>query len=138
MLDRRAVLRSLAAALTPVGAVAAPAPRRREWRIGGRRIKTVDIHAHIAADVAEAVAGTAYEARNTANLRQYGSIDEARIARMDRMGIDVQVVSVNPFWYEMDRTLAGRTAPLLVLTIPDSGERIRRELDRRYLAREGA
>jgi aminocarboxymuconate-semialdehyde decarboxylase len=98
-----------AAALAPAAASSAQtAGARREWRIGGRRIKTVDIHAHIAPDMSELIGGTPLQARSQANPQIPQTIAAPRIARMDRQGIDVQVLSVNAYWYEMDRDLASR------------------------------
>ena len=107
MQHRRQLLKSLAAvAATP--AAAAAAPTRRIWRIGGKRVRTIDIHAHYCPDASAAVAGTPFEARVAANHRQYGALDAERLARMDRMGIDIQVVSSNPFWYDLDEDTARR------------------------------
>ena len=111
MHDRRTFLRTLgmAAVAAPLGIGASrPDNTRRIWRIGGKRVKTVDIHAHYAPDVTAAVAGTPFEARARTNARQYGALDAERLARMDRMGIDVQVVSTNPYWYELDQETARR------------------------------
>ncbi len=111
MQDRRALLKTLGAAavLAPIGPQAARAVApRREWRIGGNRVKTVDIHAHIAPDISSVIGGTPFQARSQANRQIGREIDAARIARMDSQGIDVQVLSVNPYWYDMDRELARR------------------------------
>jgi aminocarboxymuconate-semialdehyde decarboxylase len=80
--------------------------QRREVAIGGRRVKVVDIHAHaIIPAVADVVRGTAL-ARNMAANRALG-LD--RIELMDRTGIDVQVLTVNQYWwYAADRELARR------------------------------
>jgi aminocarboxymuconate-semialdehyde decarboxylase len=77
---------------------------RRQVSIGGRRAKVVDIHAHaVIPAVADVVRGTVLE-RNLAGNRV---LDPARIELMDRTGIDVQVLSVNQYWwYAADRELA--------------------------------
>jgi aminocarboxymuconate-semialdehyde decarboxylase len=109
--DRRTFLRAAGAAfaLAPTGPQIARADApRREWRIGGRRVKTVDIHAHIAPDISSVIGDTPFQARSQSNRQITREIDAARIARMDSQGIDVQVLSVNPYWYEMDRELARR------------------------------
>ena len=79
---------------------------RREVFIGGRRVKVVDMHAHAEArDVEEVVRGTSLE-RSVNAGRVMGP---GRIARMDARGIDVQVLSVNGYWwYAADRDLASR------------------------------
>jgi aminocarboxymuconate-semialdehyde decarboxylase len=79
---------------------------RREVFIGGRRVKVVDMHAHAEAkEVEDVVRGTSLE--RTVNAGRVMS--PGRIARMDALGIDVQVLSVNGYWwYAADRDLAGR------------------------------
>jgi aminocarboxymuconate-semialdehyde decarboxylase len=90
------------------GAQAAPSGPvvRRQVSINGKRIKVIDIHAHgTVAEVTPVLAGTPYE-------RQGGgrNLDQERIDAIDRQGIDVQVISINGFWwYEVkDRDLAAR------------------------------
>jgi aminocarboxymuconate-semialdehyde decarboxylase len=77
---------------------------RRIVQVGGRRVRVVDIHAHVTvSEVAPVVKGTPFE-RN-AGGRPMG---DERIWEMDRRGIDVQALSVNGYWwYEVkDRDLA--------------------------------
>ena len=106
--DRRTILKTLGAvALTPAGAAAAQdATGRRVWQVGGRQVKTVDIHAHIAPDMSEVIGGTPFQARSRTNAQITPTIEAPQLAAMDRHGIDVAVLSVNPYWYEMDRDLA--------------------------------
>ena len=74
---------------------------RREVSFGGRRITTVDIHAHCV--VPEALALTGGEAQPpTLEMDDTAT----RIAAMDAQGIDIAVLSINPFWYECDRDRA--------------------------------
>ena len=79
---------------------------RKEVRIGGRRVKTVDIHAHAAIrEVEDVIRGTAVE-RRIGGPRLLGP---DRIAMMDSWGIDVSVLSINQYWwYDADRALAER------------------------------
>jgi aminocarboxymuconate-semialdehyde decarboxylase len=79
---------------------AAPAPghgRRREVAVAGKRVKTVDIHAHCIVPEAAAVIGHPLEAPGLlwSNLAD-------RIAEMDAEGIDVEALSINPYWYRAD------------------------------------
>ena len=79
---------------------------RRQVSINGKRVKVVDIHAHATVpEVDPVLKGTPYE-------RQGGgrALDQERIDAIDRQGIDIQVLSINGFWwYEvMDRDLAAR------------------------------
>src|SRR5579863_3398916 len=89
------------------------AARRREIRIGQRRIKTVDVHSHIALpEAAEVLKGTPLEKLAAGGPTRPGtnphSLGPERLQTMDEMGIDVQVVSINAFWYSADRDLARR------------------------------
>ena len=88
---------AIAAAAQPAGAAT-----RREVVVGGRRIKTVDVHAHCEIPgIREMMgAGPAPDAPLT--------IGPDRLRAMDAQGIDVEVLSINPFWYGVDRDLAPR------------------------------
>jgi aminocarboxymuconate-semialdehyde decarboxylase len=97
------------------GASAQGAGKRREVSVGGRRIKTIDVHCHCTvADVMDLVKGTAMERP----LRQQltGSlgfpVGPERLANMDSDGIDVQAMSINAYWYGADRDLARRIVDL--------------------------
>jgi aminocarboxymuconate-semialdehyde decarboxylase len=86
------------------GAAAAPTPahgRRREVVVSGKRVKTVDIHAHCAIPEAAAVVGFKHDT----NLLLMSDKTE-RLAAMDAQGIDVEALSINPFWYGADRDRA--------------------------------
>jgi aminocarboxymuconate-semialdehyde decarboxylase len=79
---------------------------RRQVSINGKRIKVIDIHAHATvAEVAPVLAGTPYERQGGGRV-----LDQERVDAIDRQGIDVQVLSINGFWwYEVkERDLAGR------------------------------
>jgi aminocarboxymuconate-semialdehyde decarboxylase len=98
--------------LAPV-AQAGATGKRREIRIGQRRIKTVDVHSHIALpEAAEVLKGTALEKLAAGGPTRAGtnpnSLGPERLQTMDEMGIDVQVVSINAFWYSAERDLARR------------------------------
>jgi aminocarboxymuconate-semialdehyde decarboxylase len=86
----------------------APAAKRREVSIGGRRVRVIDVHAHVVIpEVAEVVKGTPL-AKAAAGM---GSLvpGPARLATMDTQGVDTQLISINGFWwYEADRELARR------------------------------
>jgi aminocarboxymuconate-semialdehyde decarboxylase len=93
----------------------AGAGKRREVSIGGRRIKTIDVHCHCAVpNVIDLVKGTALEQP----LRQQLTgalgfpVGPERIADMDHDGIDVQAMSINAYWYGADRDLARRIVDL--------------------------
>jgi aminocarboxymuconate-semialdehyde decarboxylase len=88
-----------------------PDRKRREVIINGRRTAVVDIHAHVrvpeAWDLVKDRIGSEGRAGDVALAKPEGpaNIDndvEKRIADLDEMEIDVQAVSVNPFWYWAD------------------------------------
>ena len=82
----------------------APAARR-EVRVGSKRVKVVDVHAHATfPEVGDVVKGTPLERNARGGGRAMGP---DRIAEMDKRGIDVQALDINAFWwYEADRDLA--------------------------------
>ena len=77
---------------------------RREVRVGGKRVKVVDIHAHATFPEVGDLIKDGPLARFARGARALGA---DRIQEMDKRGIDVQVVEVNTFWwYQADRDLA--------------------------------
>jgi aminocarboxymuconate-semialdehyde decarboxylase len=77
--------------------------------IKGKRIKTIDVHAHcliaealalLPADEAKAIYPT------TKGSKQFDIVLEERLAGMDAQGIDMEVLSINPWWYRKERDLA--------------------------------
>jgi aminocarboxymuconate-semialdehyde decarboxylase len=75
--------------------------RRREVVVNGKRIKTVDVHAHCCVPKAMAVIDHPLEAPGL--LMADTSV---RIAAMDSQGIDVEALSINPYWYRAGRDAA--------------------------------
>jgi aminocarboxymuconate-semialdehyde decarboxylase len=117
MQSRRTFLRDLAGAagIVFVGCSSAkaalqPTPSaRRVVTVRGRRLKTVDVHAHCA--VAEAIELRRSAAGNPAGnqpLLVDGQPLADRIKTMDAQGIEMEVLSINPNWYDVDRDLAAR------------------------------
>ena len=76
-------------------------PARREVSIAGQRVTVVDMHAHCFVPEAGALMGVDAPAR-AALLSDY----ERRLSVMDRQGIDIEALSINPFWYKADEALA--------------------------------
>src|SRR5262245_34276290 len=83
------------------GSAGAPQARRREVVVNGKRVKTVDVHAHCAVPAAMALVGRKLE---TEALLM--SNTEERLRAMDAQGIDVEALSINPYWYGADRDVA--------------------------------
>jgi len=73
-------------------------PRRREVVVAGKRVKTIDIHAHCCVPKAMAVINHPLEAPGL--LMEDTS---TRLAAMDAQGIDVECLSINPFWYRASK-----------------------------------
>jgi aminocarboxymuconate-semialdehyde decarboxylase len=87
-----------------------PAAKRREVMVGGRRVRVVDIHAHVVVpDVWQVVKDTKLAANVNAQSAGNTVVGPERLRAIDERGIDVQVLSINGFWwYAADRDLASR------------------------------
>ena len=89
--------------------------RRRQVVIGNRRVRTIDVHAHVVVPEATELLKDTPLARPAgggggAVARQ--AMSPERLEAMDAQGIDTQVLSINPFWYSADRDLAARLISL--------------------------
>jgi predicted TIM-barrel fold metal-dependent hydrolase len=88
---------------------AQPAGARRPVTVAGKQIKTIDVHSHCLFSEATGLMG---EEAAKALMPPINNSAEAvlviadRIKAMDGQAVDVEVLSVNPFWYSMDRDLA--------------------------------
>lgn len=111
MANRRQFLKDAAAAAGIVftgcclesrrlGAQSANPPKRREVMVGGRRVKTIDIHAHVVVPEATALMGTKTAPDNPALILP------SRFDIMDEWGTDMQALSINANWYALDSDLA--------------------------------
>jgi aminocarboxymuconate-semialdehyde decarboxylase len=85
------------------GRVASVGGRRREIVVGGRRVRTIDVHAHCVIPEAYALLGLKVEDHRGPGIEEVGP---RRIAEMDAQGIDMEALSINPAWYKADRDLA--------------------------------
>ncbi|MEA2914920.1 MAG: aminocarboxymuconate-semialdehyde decarboxylase [Bradyrhizobium sp.] len=89
-------------------AYAQPKPSRLPVKVGGKRVLTVDAHAHCyfhetinlmgddAGKVLPAVKG----------VPEHFIVVEQRLKEMDAMAVDMEMLSINPFWYGKDRDTA--------------------------------
>ena len=82
--------------------------KRREVSIGGRRVKTVDVHAHtFVPEVWDLVKDTQLAAAAKGNLTGTVALgNPQRLIDMDAQGIDYQAINVNAWGYSADRALA--------------------------------
>jgi len=77
--------------------------------VGGKRVRTIDVHSHCHFHEAGALLGA--DAPKV-QIPPVNGAEEAfiavdkRIAAMDSQAIDMEVLSINPFWYGKDRDLA--------------------------------
>ncbi len=76
-------------------------PRRRELVVSGRRVKTVDVHAHCAVPEAMALMGLTVSPSSLLLARP-----DERLRAMDAQGIDVEALSINAYWYGAERDVA--------------------------------
>jgi aminocarboxymuconate-semialdehyde decarboxylase len=82
---------------------AATAGRRREVVVGGRRVKTIDVHAHCVIPEAYALLGLRVSDHRGPGIDEVGP---RRIREMDAQGIDMEALSINPRWYRAERDVA--------------------------------
>jgi predicted TIM-barrel fold metal-dependent hydrolase len=78
--------------------------------VRGKRIKTVDVHSHCLFHEAAALMGDKAPSLTPAvrNSAEAYLVIEERLNAMDAMAIDMEVLSINPFWYGLDRDLAAQ------------------------------
>jgi aminocarboxymuconate-semialdehyde decarboxylase len=130
MRNRRDFLKTVAGATTGMlltgrafaesamqGGAAAPAEpaKRREVSIGGKRVKVVDVHAHcVIPEVWDVVKDTSLAASAGGRARGPNVMGPDRIRAIDQLGIDVQVLSINGYWFyaATDRDLAAKIVKL--------------------------
>ena len=96
--------------LLDAGAGAAAAPRQRPVMVGGKRIRTIDVHSHCLFHESLSLMG---DEANSVRPHVKGEEEmflsvEGRLKAMDAMAIDMEVLSINPFWYRKDRDLAAK------------------------------
>jgi aminocarboxymuconate-semialdehyde decarboxylase len=83
----------------------AVAGRRRTVVVGGRRARTIDVHAHCVIPEAYALLGLQVSDHRGPGIEEVGP---RRIREMDAQGIDMEALSINPRWYRAGRDLAAQ------------------------------
>ena len=76
---------------------------RRQVIVAGKRVKTIDVHAHCVIPKALELQGKDHNKERGPGL---GDVGLRRIREMDEQGIDVEAISINPHWYKAERDLA--------------------------------
>ncbi|RYI99400.1 MAG: hypothetical protein EON47_16900, partial [Acetobacteraceae bacterium] len=84
--------------------------RRTAVAVGGKTVKTIDTHAHcVFLDVLPLLNNDRSVLFNSVRGADETPIDVAqRFAAMDAQRVDMEVLSVNPFWYGRDRDLGAQ------------------------------
>src|SRR5438876_977679 len=79
--------------------------------VNGKRVKTIDVHAHCLFREAATLMGedaAAIFAPRTRGREELFIVVEQRLEAMDAQAIDMEVLSINPFWYRKDRDTAAQ------------------------------
>ena len=79
--------------------------------VAGKKVKTIDVHAHCHFREAGALLGA--DAASVQLPPVNGAAEafieiDKRLAAMDAQAVDMEVLSINPFWYGRERDLAGQ------------------------------
>ena len=80
--------------------------QRRTVSIGGKRIRTIDIHCHcVIAGILDVIKDpkTLAAAKEEIHRPFPNGLGPERLRYMDQGGIDIQALSINEFWYKWDR-----------------------------------
>src|SRR5499427_1761740 len=82
--------------------------------INGKRIKTIDVHAHCHFHEALALMGdeAGRVMPRVKGAKEHFIVIEERLKGMDAQAIDMEVLSINPFWYRKDRDTAAKIVEL--------------------------
>jgi predicted TIM-barrel fold metal-dependent hydrolase len=84
-----------------------PTRQKLPVTVGGKRVKTIDVHSHCVVREAAALLGPAAPAPVKGADEVVIEL-EKRLAAMDAQAVDMEVVSINPNWYGRERDLAGQ------------------------------
>ena len=94
--------------------------RRRQVIVAGKRVKTIDVHAHCVIPKALELMGKDHLKERGPGL---GDVGLRRIGEMDEQGIDVEAISINPHWYHLERDLATEVVKINNETLADQCHR---------------
>jgi len=87
---------------------AQPKAPRLPVKVDGKRVMTVDVHSHCYFHEALNLMGDAADKilPPVKGVPEHFIVIEQRLKEMDAMAIDMEVLSINPFWYGRDRDSA--------------------------------
>src|ERR1700761_5485957 len=90
-----------------------PPPARQTLPVsgGGKRVKTIDVHSHCHFREAGALLGAdaaKFQVPPVNGAAEAFIEIDKRLAAMDAQAVDMEVLSINPFWYDRDRDLAAK------------------------------
>ena len=87
---------------------AQPRPPRLPVKVGGKQVLTVDVHSHCYFHEALNLMGDAADKvlPPVKGVPEHFIVIEQRLKEMDAMAIDMEILSINPFWYGKDRDTA--------------------------------
>jgi len=87
---------------------AQPGAQRLPVKVNGKRVKTIDVHSHCLFHEAVNLMGdeAAKVLPPTKGAQDFFIVVEERLKGMDSQAIDMEVLSINPFWYRKDRDAA--------------------------------
>ena len=102
---------------------AAGSGKRREVVVSGKRVKTIDVHAHCIIPEALTCWGGASPRHRRGPASRKSASGASR--EMDAQGIDVEVLSINPYWYKADRDTAAEVVRSTTSASPSSARHTR-------------
>jgi aminocarboxymuconate-semialdehyde decarboxylase len=88
----------------------AAAPARRPVVVNGKKVKTIDVHSHCLFHEATDLIGPDAAALTppiNGSQEIYIAVEQ-RLKMMDAQAVDMEVLSINPYWYGKDRDLAAK------------------------------
>src|ERR1700761_8709610 len=94
-----------------------PPPARQTLPVsgGGKRVKTIDVHSHCHFREAGALLGAdaaKFQVPPVNGAAEAFIEIDKRLAAMDAQAVDMEVLSINPNWYDRDRDLAAKVVKL--------------------------
>lgn len=83
--------------------------------VNGKKVRTIDVHAHCYFHEVEPIVGPEMARRFLPPVKDAANAFievEKRFATMDAQAIDMEVLSVNPYWYGLEREIAAKAVKL--------------------------